>query len=179
MLKLTALILLLSITQCYLSQSCESFYIGMSDGVKLAADVYLPKKYSGEKLPVLIQFERYWRSAVKRKNKGQKPKLYGRAKYFSDNGYALVIVDTRGSGASFGTRLSEYSPQEVNDASDVLDWVIEQTWSNGKVGSYGTSYTGTTAELLCATKHPSLKAHSLPSSSKIVAGPTSIFIVVL
>jgi putative CocE/NonD family hydrolase len=130
----------------------------MDDGVNLAADVYLPENYSNEKVPVLIVFERYWRSSESRKTKGETPTLYGREKLFNENGYAIVIVDTRGSGASFGTRLSEYSPQEVMDAKVVVDWVIDQSWSNGNVGSYGTSYTGTTAELLCATKHPAVKA---------------------
>ena len=128
----------------------------MEDGVKLAADVFLPASYEQDELPVLIQFERYWRSSITKED--EEPTLHGLSKYFSDNGYIIVIVDTRGSGASFGTRLSEYSPQEVNDAEQVLDWVVDQPWSNGNIGSYGTSYKGTTAELLCATKHPSLKA---------------------
>ena len=128
----------------------------MEDGVKLAADVFLPASYEQGELPVLIQFERYWRSSITKKD--EEPTLYGLSKYFSDNGYIIVVVDTRGSGASFGTRLSEYSPQEVNDAGQVLDWVVDQPWSNGNIGSFGTSYTGTTAELLCATKHSSLKA---------------------
>lgn len=130
----------------------------MEDGVHLAADVCLPEGYTNEKLPVLVLFERYWRSSVSKKNKGEDQKLYGRDKLFSENGYVIVTVDTRGSGASFGTRLSEYSPEEVMDAKAVVDWIINQSWSNGNVGSYGTSYTGTTAELLCATKHPAVKA---------------------
>lgn len=152
------LLLLIFCTKYAFGQICSSFYIPMEDGVRLAADVYLPEGYSKEKLPVLVQFERYWRSSLNRKNQDTIPKLYGRAKYFSDNGYVIVVVDTRGSGASFGTRLSEYSPQEVMDAAIVLDWITAQRWSDGKIGSFGTSYTGTTAELLCATKHPSLKA---------------------
>ncbi len=130
----------------------------MSDGVKLAADVYLPEDHAGDSLPVLVQFERYWRSAQTRKTKDLDPVLYGISELFSNNGYVIVIVDTRGSGASYGTRLSEYQPQEVQDAGEVLDWIVDQPWSNGKVGAYGTSYTGTTAELLCATQHPAVKA---------------------
>ncbi|MCH2223514.1 MAG: CocE/NonD family hydrolase [Crocinitomicaceae bacterium] len=138
------------------AQKLSSYYVPMEDGVKLAVDVYLPKDYKGGKLPVLIQFERYWRASVTKKE--PVPQLHGRDKYFNDNGYIIVIVDTRGTGASFGTRISEYSPVQVMDASVVLDWVVSQSWSDGKVGSYGTSYTGTTAELLCATNHPSIKA---------------------
>lgn len=130
----------------------------MPDGVKLAADVYLPDGKSTEKLPTLVMFERYWRSSINKKNKDALPQLYGRDKFFSDSGYVIMIVDTRGTGASFGTRLSEYSPIEVMDAKTVVDWIITQPWSNGNVGAYGTSYTGTTAELLCATQHPAVKA---------------------
>lgn len=140
------------------AQVFSSHYITMEDGVKLAADVYIPEGRSNEKLPVLVQFERYWRSSQSRKTKDQDPKLYGLSKLFSENGYVIVVVDTRGSGASYGTRASEYQPQEVRDAGEVVDWIVKQSWSNGNVGAYGTSYTGTTAELLCATKHPAVKA---------------------
>lgn len=142
----------------YFAQSLSSHYVQMKDGVRLAVDVYLPDTSNHRKWPTLVQFERYWRSSLDRKSSGDTPELRGRAKYFSDNGYAIVIVDTRGSGASFGTRLSEYSPQEVMDAGQVLNWIVDQSWSNGKTGAYGTSYTGTTAELVCATQHPSIKA---------------------
>lgn len=140
------------------AQTISSHFVKMEDGVNLALDVYLPANYVEGKLPTLVQFERYWRSSVSLKEKDSLPKLYGLSKYFSDNGYVIVVVDTRGSGASFGTRVSEYSVQEVMDAGKVLDWIVAQPWSDGKIGSYGTSYTGTTAELLCATKHPALKA---------------------
>lgn len=89
------------------AQTLSSHFVQMEDGVNLAVDVYLPASTSEEKLPTLVQFERYWRSSVNPKEKDSLPKLYGRAKYFSDNGYVIVIVDTRGSGASFGTRMSE------------------------------------------------------------------------
>lgn len=154
---LVLLVLFASISNSQ-AQTLSSHFVQMEDGVNLAVDVYLPSSPTGEKLPTLVQFERYWRSSVNPKQKDSLPKLYGRSKYFSDNGYVIVVVDTRGSGASFGTRISEYSTQEVLDASKVIDWIVAQSWSNGRIGSYGTSYTGTTAELLCATKHPAVKA---------------------
>lgn len=154
--------ILLTVLTCQFAfakaQQFSSHYIEMPDGVKLAADVYLPESTKEEKLPTLVMFERYWRSTIDRKNKDAKPQLYGRDQFFNDSGYVIMIVDTRGTGASFGTRDSEYSPQEVMDAKTVVDWIVAQSWSNGNVGSYGTSYTGTTAELLCATQHPAVKA---------------------
>lgn len=149
--------LLCVVTACLFAQTRSAHFIKMPDGVKLAADVYLPKKYQGERLPTLVIFERYWRSSIDVKSKDTSF-IYDREQLLSDNGYVIVIVDTRGTGASFGTRVSEYSPIQVQDSKTVLDWIVAQSWSDGNIGSYGTSYSGTTAELLCATQHPALKA---------------------
>ena len=72
------------------------------------------------------------------------PGIVGLDRHFLEHGYALVKVDARGSGASFGTRSAEYGREEVLDAYDVVEWVVSQEWSDGTVGAYGTSYTGTT-----------------------------------
>jgi putative CocE/NonD family hydrolase len=83
---------------------------------------------------------------------------------FVTQGYAFVLVDVRGSGASFGYRTSEFSADERADAVEILDWIVKQPWSDGKVGGYGASYMGTAAELLLATQHPSVKAIATISS---------------
>ncbi|HEY9196347.1 MAG TPA: CocE/NonD family hydrolase [Mucilaginibacter sp.] len=62
------------------------------------------------------------------------------AQYAADHGYVGVVADVRGK------RLSpdEVAPYE-NDAHDVywvIDWINKQSWSNGKVGMYGGSYSG-------------------------------------
>jgi putative CocE/NonD family hydrolase len=44
------------------------------------------------------------------------------------------------------------------DGYDIVEWIVQQPWSNGKVGSYGISYSGTTAEFLLANQHPAVKA---------------------
>jgi putative CocE/NonD family hydrolase len=46
-------------------------------------------------------------------------------------GYALVVVDVRGTGASFGTRDSFRSPKERDDAREIADWIVAQPWSDG------------------------------------------------
>ena len=43
---------------------------------------------------------------------------------------------------------------EVADYGEVIAWVTEQPWSNGKVGAWGTSYPGNTAELMAGTGQP-------------------------
>ena len=139
------------------AQTRTSHFITMPDGVNLAADVYFPENCAGEELPVFVQFERFWRSSVDKKDKDTST-IIGLDKFFSEHRYIIMIVDTRGTGASFGTRQSEYSPIQLMDSKTVLDWIVLQSWCDGNIGSYGMSYTGTTAELLCATQHPALKA---------------------
>lgn len=54
-------------------------------------------------------------------------------------GYAIVVVDSRGAGESPG-RLWVWSPQEVDDYHDCIEWAGTQGWCNGKVGLLGISY---------------------------------------
>ena len=63
------------------------------------------------------------------------------APYFLRRDYAYLVVDVRGTGASFGVHDSEYSLQEVADYAAVLDWIVKQPWSNGKIGTLGCSST--------------------------------------
>lgn len=142
-----------------------SQYLTMRDSVKIAIDVFLPKKAADtEKFPTIVYLTRYVRS-LKAKfpfNLLKDPVLAvvpeKEIEYFTSHGYACVIVDVRGSGASQGSRTMEFSPQEVKDGYEVVDWIISQKWSDGKVASTGVSYVGTTAELLLVNKHPAVKA---------------------
>lgn len=135
-----------------------SYYVPMRDGVRLAVDVHLPaNRGANDRLPTLFELTRYRRSTLDTAGKPNPPLRPVDLDLIS-HGYALVKVDARGSGASFGTRPVEYGPEEVRDGYDLVDWAIKQTWSNGAVGAFGTSYTGTTAELLAAANHPAVKA---------------------
>lgn len=141
-----------------------SMYLTMRDGNKLAVNVYLPKDLpEGEKIPALLYQTRYWRGA----------KFSWPFSMFLDNfigeagqlmvpvilnGYALIAIDARGSGASFGQRDHPWTEDEVKDGVEVVDWIISQPWSNGKVGTSGISYSGTTADFLLVNQHPAVKA---------------------
>jgi putative CocE/NonD family hydrolase len=144
----------------------HSFYIYMRDDVKLAVTVLLPKGLSsGEKVPALVSQSRYWREmelrppfawfispdVFLRRLRGYKP-------FFVRRGYAMVMVDERGTGASFGQWLSPWDAKTLDDARQVVDWIVAQPWSNGRMGSYGISYLGTTAEMFAALCHPAVKA---------------------
>ncbi len=151
----------------------SSFYITAEDGTRLAADVYLPAGTDAARYPALLTLTRYRRGLEDPETGERINTLSGLDRHFLAYGYALVKVDARGSGASFGTRPVEYGRQEVLDAYDVVDWVVTRGWSDGTVGAYGTSYTGTTAELLAAVNHPAVKA-VIPGWSDFDAYPSPI-----
>ncbi|MDB5283875.1 MAG: hypothetical protein JWO06_2950 [Bacteroidota bacterium] len=143
----------------------HSLYIPMRDSVLLAVDVFLPKHLEeGKKVPTILYLTRYVRSIEAKPpfNLLKDPVLAavseGEIKYFTSYGYACVIVDVRGTGASLGPRRMEFSPEEIADGKDIVDWIIAQPWSDKNVGTTGVSYLGTTAEMLLANKHPNVKA---------------------
>ena len=149
----------------------SSKYLVMRDSLKIAVDIFLPKKLAGEtRVPTVIYLTRYIRTLEAKKFiKWLQDPVFGQIskeeiKFFTSHGYACVIVDVRGTGASFGTRNMEFSPEEVKDGAEVVDWIITQPWSNGSVGSTGISYLGTTAEMLLVNRHPAVKA-CIPRSS--------------
>jgi putative CocE/NonD family hydrolase len=76
----------------------------------------------------------------------------------TSRGYAYIIVDVRGTGASYGSRIIPFSDEEVKDGADIVDWIIKQSWSDGNVVAKGISYTGTSAELLASNCHSAVKA---------------------
>lgn len=139
-----------------------SRYLTMRDGCKIAVDVHLPKGLeSGARIPTILHQTRYWRS-IAHNPPFDKVLPSGRLvevrDFFLNHGYAWVAADVRGSGASFGYRPCEYSADEVKDGAQIVDWIIDQPWSSGKVGATGVSYDGGTAELLAGNKHPAVKA---------------------
>jgi uncharacterized protein len=144
-----------------------SRYLTMPDGIKLAVDLYLPPSWqAGQPLPTILHQTRYWRAIAYRwplsTLKESLPRgLTGQyATRFLANGYAWVSVDVRGSGASFGHRRYSHTPEEIQDGANIVDWIVQQPWSNGKVGSLGISYSGASAELLLVNQHPAVKAVS-------------------
>jgi uncharacterized protein len=100
---------------------------------------------------------RYWRALELRDNDESKQAGHALASYFTARGYAVVIVDARGSGASFGTRNTEWSDAEMHDLYSVIEWISQKPWCDGKVAAHGFSYGGNTAFMAAAAGHPALK----------------------
>ena len=134
----------------------------MRDGVKIAIDVNLPRDPpAGARIPAVLIMARYWRSFEMRISQPGKVPMGPRpaiADFLVNHGYAVVTVDARGTGASFGTWQYPFSPEEIADYGQVVTWVTRQPWSDGTVGAVGFSYKGTTAELLTTTHPHAVKA---------------------
>ena len=123
-------------------------WIPMSDGVRLAARIWLPKEDPAEPLPAILEYIPY------RKNDATMERDAQIHPYFAAHGYASVRVDLRGSGDSEGLMLDEYLVQEQDDALEVLQWLAVQPWCSGRVGMIGKSWGGFNG-LQIAARRPS------------------------
>lgn len=131
-------------------------YITMRDGVKLAAYVTLPADENGdpvtEPLPtVLVQ------TSYNGTMGGVVSAIGGGDPYIVQRGYATVVVDVRGTGQSQG-QWEAFGEEEQADYGEVVEWVTQQPFSDGRIGVYGVSYLGITAILTAAQGHPAVKA---------------------
>jgi len=129
----------------------------MDDGVALRADVFRPE--GAEPVPVVMTLGPYGKGV--RYQDGYKAQwewlidahpdiLEGSSRSYLTWetvdpeiwvpwGYAVVRVDARGAGRSPGY-LDVFSPREVRDFAQAIEWAGTQSWSNGKVGLCGISY---------------------------------------
>jgi putative CocE/NonD family hydrolase len=113
----------------------STIYVEMRDGTELATDIYLPPDEEGA-FPTLIGRTPY--------NKDTDADLLEAANFFPSRGYAVVLQDVRGKFDSEG----EFYPYrsegnaEDKDGYDTVEWAAKQSWSNGRVGTFGRSYVG-------------------------------------
>ncbi len=147
----------------YTDERLFSQYVPVRDGIRLAVDVHLPggDDTSGSYPVVMILTPYYRRFALRsgsRNNIDDCPTIAFYRDTFVPRGYALVAVDVRGAGASFGARDGFRSPTERLDHYDIADWVSRQSWCSGRIGATGISYPGAAADFLASTCHPAVKA---------------------
>ncbi|HYW41992.1 MAG TPA: CocE/NonD family hydrolase, partial [Bryobacteraceae bacterium] len=118
--------------------------IPMRDGVRLAANVFLPENHG--RVPAILERTPYGKGAQVTPN----------YQAFVDRGYAVVVQDVRGRYESEG----RFEPlhQEPADGDDTLNWIARQPWSDGKVGMIGGSYRGIVQWKVAVLGNPHLKA---------------------
>lgn len=134
----------------------DNVWIPLTDGTRLAARIWLPSSALEEggsrPVPALLEYIPY------RKNDWTAIRDALRHPYFAGHGYASIHVDLRGSGDSDGLLLDEYLPQEQDDALEVLAWIADQPWCNGRIGMFGKSWGGFNGLQIAARRPPQLKA---------------------
>jgi len=125
--------------------------VPMRDGVRLSATIILPKDKAQQKLPVILI-----RSPYKPSSEVSEPLASTLLPHLVRNGYAVVIVNDRGTQWSGGSY--QWLKGANQDGSDTLDWIIRQPWSDGNVGTFGCSSSGESQPPLATLNHPAHKA---------------------
>ncbi len=142
----------LSLDGAYGTGAVRSLYVPMRDSVPIALDVVLPDGLAdGQRVPTILTMTRYWRSV-----EGAGPNAL--QQFLTSHGYAVVWGDSRGTGASFGTWPHHRARDETLDFRDVMDWIVAQQWSDGRIGGWGNSYTANTNDWFAEVNHPAFRA---------------------
>jgi len=130
----------------------ENVWIPLSDGCRLAARIWLPEDAGDRPVPAILEYIPYRKRDLMRVR--DQPIHH----YFAGHGYAAVRVDVRGSGDSDGVLVDEYTPQELDDALEVLRWIAAQPWCSGALGMMGISWGGFNSLQVAARRPPELQA---------------------
>lgn len=109
-----------------------SFYLKSFDGTKLALDVFIPEDTSRSPFPAIIMVTREHR-------RNEADFEVQQCRQFACYGYAIIIVELRGCGVSYGINDSFCNEAHCRDLLSVIDWTETQSWCNGKIGIYGGS----------------------------------------
>ena len=171
-----------------------SDYLPLADGTRLAYDLILPTiagRPSEQPLPTLFKYTPYLRAYAIRgeQEKSRVAELYrmppaqravlqdldlfdprhltGWLAALVQQGYAAIVVERPGTGASFGT-MDPTLAGTAREADQVLDWIAAQDWCNGRIGMWGNSWQGQTQLAAASTGNPHLKA-IMPSATHMDA----------
>jgi putative CocE/NonD family hydrolase len=122
--------------------------IRTGDGIVLRANIWLPSSAVG-KLPTVLTVTGYNKDTTSPTGESCSGEggIASADTSLADKGYAVMLVDDRGTGASQGT-WDSWGERTQLDYQDVLDWIQAQPWSNGSVATTGASYMGITSMLV-------------------------------
>ena len=144
----------------------EEAMIPMRDGVRLAADIHFPVTSDGEPItepsPVLLVRTSYDKS---------KEEWDTVRDYYPRHGYVFVNQDLRSRFRSEGDGRYYHTcnPWEGEDGYDTIEWIAKQPWSNGKIGTVGSSHRGIVQTVAALHRPPHLVAQWVEQA------PTNIY----
>lgn len=125
--------------------------VRLRDGVRIYVDIYRPADAGARDLPTLLGWSPYgkhrtgarlpWPAAdvqpgwISRHTAFEAPD----PAFWCARGFAVVYPDPRGAWYSEG-ELRHGGLGESQDCADLIEWLADQPWSNGRVGMSGVSY---------------------------------------
>ncbi len=137
------------------------------DGAELYLQITRPQ--AAGRFPVVLEASPYHGTLADREGtrilpgpKDADGKPIGLTGYFAPRGYAVVMMDLRGTGRSAGC-LDHLGPKDGRDLKQVVEWAASREWSNGRVGMTGHSYVGSTPAV-AAAQNPAGLATIVPSA---------------
>ena len=115
-----------------MSIAVRNVMVPMSDGVRLATDIYFPLPLV--KSPVILIRTVYGKASGMYVGDSNAARLFSRA------GYIVVVQDVRGRGRSGGS----FYPflHDGADGMDTIAWIRQKKWFNGRLGTLGQSFLG-------------------------------------
>lgn len=147
----------------YSLEKVVPFSVRASDGVALRGHVYLPNGTGP--FATVLQLSPYWNTQASfGHSESQDITKDGRRTVgrwltpFMDAGFALALINLRGTGESDGC-LQWNSKTDWSDAVSVIEALAAQSWSNGNIGMFGLSYDAWSQYMaLAGGAPPALKA---------------------
>ena len=132
----------------------DSLLLPMSDGRSVYIEITRPKPDG--RYPVIFEASPYHGTLADREGtrilpepRNEESQSLGLTRYFAPRGYAVVMMDLRGTGKSEGC-LDHIGPRDRKDLKETIEWLAIQPWSNGRVGMTGHSYVGSTPSAAAA-----------------------------
>ncbi|NUS67894.1 MAG: CocE/NonD family hydrolase, partial [Ensifer adhaerens] len=98
----------------------ENEWIRLKDGTELAARIWMPAGTEADPVPAVLEYLPY------RKQGGTSLRDESTYPVFAAAGIAGVRVDIRGSGESEGVIDGEYTPRELSDGCEIIEWIAAQ-----------------------------------------------------
>ena len=141
----------------------------MRDGIRLRTNVFRPAKPG--KFPAILSLAPYGKHSYPPDKQFERIPNVGPLPfseytgwempdpvYWVPNGYIVVGADCRATNHSEGEHFAHFDPQIAQDFHDLVEWIAEQEWCDGNVGSNGVSYLAATQWLGASENPPHLKA---------------------
>src|ERR1051326_4158571 len=129
----------------------ENIWIPLSDGVRLAARVWLPEGAENTPVPAVLEYIPYRKRDMTALRDGA---THG---YLAGHGYACIRLDVRGVGDSEGLYGDQFTAQYADDAVEAISWIARQPWCSGAVAMFGLSWGAAIALQTAARRPPALK----------------------